>query len=202
MTRNGIAQDLHFAQVLRAAEGLTQLRPLMASLATFIVSAIVMALGGSLAMKAGFNGAKFVLGVTAIVNFVVLSVGLSAVGVLLMDRAKTIEPRSVLDAFIYGLISLPKFVGFALILAALALAVGAIGGVVYFVCKVPGVGPVILFAAHRCWWWASPRSSRRSSGSRYRSLRPPSGTGCPSWRRCRCCLPWRGSAWSRSSRPT
>ena len=148
MTKNGFAQDLHFAQVLRAAEALTQLRPLIASITTFVVSAIVMALGGSMAVKAGFNGAKFVLGTAGVVNFAVLAVGLTAVGVLLMDRAKEIEPRSIVDAFVYGLISLPKFIGFALILLALTLAVGAIGGVVYFICKVPGMGPVILFVAH------------------------------------------------------
>lgn len=148
MAANGLTQEIHFAQVIRAPEALTQWRALFACIITCVVFAVVAALGGSLAMKAGFDGAKFIIAATVIVAFVVLAVGLSAVGVLLMDRAKQIEPRSLVDAFVYCLLCLPKFIGFALMLLVLALLVGGLAYVVYFVCKAPGIGPVLLFVAH------------------------------------------------------
>ena len=149
MANENVPQDLHFSRIVRAAEGLTQGRALLASIVTFLLAALVGGLGGYTASKSGGgNGSLFVLGLTGVVEFIVFSTGFSAVGVMLMDRAKRIEVRSMTDAFIYGLLCLPKFVGFALCLLALMLVVGIVAWLGYFVCKIPGVGPVLLVIAH------------------------------------------------------
>ena len=144
-----VVQDLHFSTVLRASEGLTQWRALLASIITFFVAAVVAALGGYLTTRSGSGGAAlFMMTLTALVLFVVIATGFSAVGVMLMDRAKNIEVRSTVDAFVYGLLCLPKFVGFALALFAILLVAVLVAALGYFLCKIPGVGPVLLIVAH------------------------------------------------------
>ncbi|HXR57803.1 MAG TPA: zinc ribbon domain-containing protein [Burkholderiales bacterium] len=128
---------------------MTQWLALLASIVTFFIAAVAGALGGYLTTRAGSAGmAMFMTALTALVLFVVMATGLSAVGVMLMDRAKNIEVRSTIDAFVYGLLCLPKFIGMALALAALLLVVMLVAALGYFICKIPGIGPVLLVFAH------------------------------------------------------
>jgi len=149
MGNTNTTQTIDFSRLLRAAEGLTQWRPLIAGFVTLILTGLVAALGGFLASKVNSGAAAAVITlIMGLGAFVVLSAGLSAVGVMLMDRAKSIPVRSIMDAFIFGLICLPKFIGFALLLVLVWLAIALVAAVVYFLCKIPGIGPVLLLVAH------------------------------------------------------
>ena len=149
MASESVLPELHFSRLVRAAEGLTQWRALLASILTFLLAAIIGGLGSYMAMKSGGGGGSlFMVGLTGLVEFIVFATGLSAVGVMLMDRAKMIPVRSMVDAFVYGLLCLPKFIGFALCLLALMVVAGIVAALGYFVCKIPGVGPVLLVIAH------------------------------------------------------
>lgn len=142
-------QAIDFSRLLRAAEGLSQWRPLVTGFITLVLTVLVAALGGFIASKVDSWGAKAVIAlIMGIGAFVVLSAGVSAVGVMLMDRAKSIPVRSIMDAFIFGLICLPKFIGFALLLVLVGLAIALVAALVYFLCKIPGIGPVLLLVAH------------------------------------------------------
>jgi hypothetical protein len=142
-------QAIDFSRLLRAAEGLSQWRPLVAGFVTLVLTVLVAALGGFLASKVDSGAAAAVITlIMGLGAFVVFSAGLSAVGVMLMDRAKFIPVRSIMDAFIFGLICLPKFIGFALLLVLVWLAIALVAAVVYFLCKIPGIGPVMLLVAH------------------------------------------------------
>ena len=148
MNTQTVAPRIDFSQLLRAAEGLTQWRPLALGFLTLVGSGLLMV--GGMFLASSLNGAlggilAFVIGLLALVA---LASGFSGVGVMLMDRAKSIAPRSMMDALLFGLMCLPKFIGFAFVLLGLTLALTLVGALVYFLCKIPGVGPLLLFVAH------------------------------------------------------
>ncbi|GAB2485457.1 hypothetical protein GCM10027082_40570 [Comamonas humi] len=145
MTAKAILKSIDFSQLLRAAEGLTQWRAMGLSFVTWMASGLVMALGQ---MLAGALGSVFVGLVFALLAGVVFAAGISAVGILLQDRAKGLEPRGVGEAFSAGLRCVPKFILFALLLVAVMLVLYLVAAIVYFVCKLPIVGPILFFFAH------------------------------------------------------
>jgi hypothetical protein len=137
-----------FAQLFRSAEGLTQWRPMLLGFVTLLVSCLLIG-GGQYAAMGASNGLVVACGVlVSILALIMLAAGFAGVGVLLMDRAKCIAPRSMIDALIFGLMCLPKFIGFALFLFVVVLLLALFTMLVYLVCKLPGVGPVLLFVAH------------------------------------------------------
>jgi len=148
MSNEARSPQIDFSQLLRAAEGLTQWRPMVLGFLTLVCAGLLMAAGQFLALKLGGGGGAILSSLVALLALVVLASGFSGVGVMLMDRAKSIAPRSMLDALLFGLMCLPKFIGFALVLLGLTLALSLVAALVYFVCKVPGVGPLLLFVAH------------------------------------------------------
>lgn len=149
MSNSNTTQPIDFSRLLRAAEGLTQWRSLIAGFITFVVGIMLIMLGVFLSTKVDSNVARqIIMALTAISVFIVFSAGFSAVGVMLMDRAKSIQVRSMIDAFVFGLMCIPKFIGYALFLLVTYLIVVLAAALVYFVCKIPGVGPALLFVAH------------------------------------------------------
>lgn len=145
MTAKAMLKSIDFSQLLRAAEGLTQWRAMGLSFVTWIAGGLVMALGQ---MLAGSLGSVLVGLLFALLAGVVFSAGMSAVGILLQDRAKDVEPRGFAEALSAGLRCVPKFIGFALLLLAVMLALYIVAAIIYFVCKIPFIGPVLFFFAH------------------------------------------------------
>ena len=148
MNTQRVAPKIDFSQLLRATEGLTQWRPLALGFLTLVGCGLLVVAGMFLATS--LNGAlggilAFVVGVLALIA---MASGFSGVGVMLMDQAKSIAPRSMMDALLFGLMCLPKFLGFACVLLGLTLALALVAALVYFLCKIPGVGPLLLFVAH------------------------------------------------------
>ncbi len=139
---------IDFSQLLRAAEGLTQWRPALLGFLTLLGCAVLAGAGQFLAMRLGGAGGALLTLLVMLLTLVVAASGFSGAGALLMDRAKGLAPRSLVDALVFGLMCLPKFIGFALVLLGLTLGLTLVAAVVYFVCKVPGIGPLLLFVAH------------------------------------------------------
>lgn len=139
---------LDLAQLMRAAEGLTQWRPMALGFASFALAGVISsaAMLAARSMSGAMGAMLMLLGL--IVAGIVLAAGYSGVGVLLMDRAKRLPPRMLTDALIYGLMTLPRFVGFGLLLLVVFLALTLTATIVYFVCKIPVLGPLLLFVAH------------------------------------------------------
>ena len=142
------APRIDFSQLLRAAEGLTQWRPMLLGFLTLVAAGLLMVAGQFLAFRLGGGAGALISAFIALLVVVVVAAGFSGAGVMLMDRAKAIEPRSMVDALLFGLTCLPKFIGFALVLLGLALGLTMVASLVYFVCKLPGIGPLLLFVAH------------------------------------------------------
>lgn len=140
--------DIRIATLARAGEGLTQWRPMLLGfltlLLTFLVFLLAQWLGSAIG---GFTGgiARLVLSLAAAV---VMMGGISAVGVMLMDKAREVPVRSVGEAFAFGLACIPKFLIFAVLLLAAVLAFLLVAAVVYIVCKIPVLGVILAFVAH------------------------------------------------------
>lgn len=139
---------LNLSYLLRSAEGLTQWRPMLLSFLTLICAGLLFSLSGVMVGKVGGGFGAFLAFVVSLVALAVIAAGFSGSGVMLMDRAKLIQPRSMMDAVIFGFLCLPRFLGFALVLLALLIGMALVAGLVYLVCKIPGVGPLLLFIAH------------------------------------------------------
>lgn len=138
-------KSIDFGQLMRAAEGLTQWRVLGLSFLTWLAGGLVMVGGQMLATRAG---SMLLALLFLVIASVVFSAGMSAVGILLQDKAKDVEQRSVAAAIRAGLLCVPRFILFGLLVLAVVLGLCLVAAIVYFVCKIPFIGPILLFFAH------------------------------------------------------
>ncbi len=144
-TTQSLLKSIDFGRLMRAAEGLTQWRVLGLSFLTWLAGGLVMAGGQMLATR---MGSVFMALLFLVVAGVVFSAGMSAVGILLQDQAKNAEQRSMMDALKAGMACVPKFILLGLLVLALMLVMLLVAGIVYFICKIPFLGPILLFFAH------------------------------------------------------
>lgn len=142
-------QGLNFTQLLRATEGLTQTRPVLLGFLSMLAAGVVVGLGGFLsASLSGMFGTIVGVGLSGLLGGLLFAAGMSGVGILLMDKARNIEPRSLVDAWLAGLFCIPKLIGFGVVIFLAMAALAVVAGLVYLVCKIPVLGPVLLFFAH------------------------------------------------------
>ncbi len=136
--------EIRFATLARAAEGLTQWRPLLLCFLTLLVTSALIAGAAWMLLKAGF----FMYLIFMLAAVIALLAGSSGVGIMLMDKAKNEPVRSFSAAASAGLLCLPKFllVGLAIFVATLAYYLMA--AVIYFICKIPVLGGILAFVAH------------------------------------------------------
>ena len=73
--------------------------------------------------------------------------GVNAAGLLHMDDARGISPRSTVDALVHGLMCIPKLIALAILLFLVELAVFLVIAIVLFICKIPFLGPVLFTVA-------------------------------------------------------
>lgn len=141
-------QSMDFLMFARASEGLTHLRGIVVSFVAMVLGGGFLFLGVyAMGSSPGMLG-RVVLFVCWIFYWLIVGTGVSATGIMLLDRARLAPVRSTSDALVFGLICFLKscVIGIAVFVAA--LLVGLVAAVVYFICKIPGVGPLVLFFAH------------------------------------------------------
>ena len=141
-------RQVSFAPLLRASEGLTQWRPMALGFLTWVVVALLLAVGGFLSSSLGGAAGVGLMGLFGLLAMILIAAGMSGVGILLMDKAKNIAPRSMLDAFLAGLWCIPKFLGFYVVVALVLAALAVVGAIGYFLAKIPGIGPLFFFVLH------------------------------------------------------
>ena len=91
-------RQVSFAPLLRASEGLTQWRPMALGFLTWVVVALLLAVGGFLSSSIGGAAGVGLMGLFGLLTMILIAAGMSGVGILLMDKAKNIAPRSMMDA--------------------------------------------------------------------------------------------------------
>ena len=141
-------RQVSFAPLLRASEGLTQWRPMALGFLTWVAVALLLAVGGFLSSSLGGAAGGGLMGVFGLLAMILIAAGMSGAGILLMDKAKNIAPRSMLDAFLAGLWCIPKFLGFYVVMALVLAALAVVGAIGYFLAKIPGIGPLFFFVLH------------------------------------------------------
>ncbi len=113
-------------------------------IATSICAILVMSVFGFIASRFGYGTMTMLTGgLGTLLALIVFFTGFSAVGILLMDQAKTNPPRALSNALFAGLATLPRFLGLMLIELALALAFVIVAALILFICKIPALGPFL-----------------------------------------------------------
>ena len=135
----GLSPDA-FSSLFQSINGLRNRRALVALLGCMVVGILVAGLFSLMATRLGF----FVAFLGGLFLFVAAATGIHAAGVLLMDQARGAPLRSLPDAVVYGLLCIPKFIVLVLALALVAIAVFIVLAIVYFICKIPVLGPILF----------------------------------------------------------
>lgn len=138
---HAIAPDA-FSSMFQSIAGLRNLRAAAAMAICFVAAILLAGL-----MAAIFRSSMTMLALGGLAAMVLFFAGVHAAGVLLMDQATNVPMRSVSDAVVYGILCVPKTIGLVI-----ALVLGVIGvyiamAVVLYVCKMPGLGPVLFTIA-------------------------------------------------------
>jgi len=129
-----------FSSLFQAVTGLRNRRALVAMLGCMFVGVIV---GGLLVAMTGSLG-MFASLLAALVWVVAIGTGVNAAGLLQMDHARGISPRSTADALVYGLMCIPKLIVLGLVFLAVEIAVFIVIAVLLFICKIPFLGPLLF----------------------------------------------------------
>ena len=140
MTRlSGSLQQVSIGHIVRCADALTMVKPAVLVVTSFLVATLVAAAGASMVQT------SYVIMVLAgILASCIAAAGVSGAGVLLMDRAREIELRSLVNAGVFGFMCLFKASILGLIYLLIFLAVTAVAALLFFLCKMPGIGPFLL----------------------------------------------------------
>jgi hypothetical protein len=129
-----------FSSLFQAINGLRNRAALGALLGCTVLGVLV---AGLLVAMTGTLG--FVASLLAFVVFVVaIGTGINAAGTLHMDWARGVAPRSMVDALVYGLVCIPKLIILGLALIAVEIAVFIVLAIVFFICKIPFLGPLLF----------------------------------------------------------
>ncbi|MEO6032017.1 MAG: hypothetical protein ABIP61_08980, partial [Burkholderiaceae bacterium] len=128
------------SSMFEAVNGLRNRRALVAMLSCLFAAVLLGGLFSFLTPRMGF----FMAGLGALVFMVAALTGVNAAGVLLMDQARGAPLRGMADAIVYGLLCIPKFIVLAIALFLVALVVFIALALLFLVCKIPGIGPILF----------------------------------------------------------
>ncbi len=131
--------------LLRAPEALKNWRALVLLAGSLLVAGVIVMLGGFIASRFydSPNMAMMIGGLLGLLAALIGVSGMSGAGILLMDQARNIEMRGMMDAFISGVMSVLKFI-LIFILDGLALLLFVIAScLLLLICKIPGIGPAL-----------------------------------------------------------
>lgn len=115
--------------------------------------AILLLLGGMatavlLQVLAGmaFN-TPVLLGLLSLLALAAFLVSVNAAGVALTTHAHGRDPLPVIQYLLAGLFSIPRFIGAMILLSLAYVALMIAGALILFICKLPGLGPLLLVVA-------------------------------------------------------
>lgn len=126
------------SDLLDCVDAMRNWRALVLLLVTLVAGALVMGLGALLAGLSYFFVALFALAAYGLMFY-----GANAAGVMLMDEARGLRSRSILDAVAHSLAHSHRLLLVYLWIAALYLAGLLALAVVVFLCKLPLLGPLL-----------------------------------------------------------
>jgi hypothetical protein len=132
-------QGIAFASLLQAVAGLRNRDAIVALLGCLfsglVISGVLLALAG---------GPGLLVLLASLVWLLALATGINAAGLLQMDHARRISPRSLGDALVHGLMCIPKLIVLGLALFAAAIVVFIVLALLLVVCKIPYLGALLF----------------------------------------------------------
>ena len=124
---------------LGSMAGLRNGPALIALLASLFIGVLVSGLSSRLGLGGALLGALLFL--------VVAAVGVNAAGLLQLDAARGVAPRRLADAFLAGALCIPRVLLLGVVLLAAAVAVFVVLAIVFAICKLPLIGPLLYLVA-------------------------------------------------------
>lgn len=85
------------------------------------------------------------MAVFALLGVIVYLSGLSGAGACLLDQARGNVPQGIPAYLLRGLFSLPRLLGVLVLTLLAVIAVGIVAALYLFLCKIPVLGPLLLF---------------------------------------------------------
>lgn len=128
----------HYADLLRALDGMRNIRAILTVIVGFILAFIVAAAG--MATNSMFGILLF-----GLIAWLIAGFGSNAAGIVLIHQALEQEPPTISEALFGGVTSFLKLLAIFLILALVAVAYTIVVAILLFICKIPALGP-LLFA--------------------------------------------------------
>lgn len=119
--------------LLRSGEALRNWRALVTLISTGVAAIVIF-------MALASSGIGFLVFSGALLAFICINVGISATGILLMDQAMNLEPRSITAALIDGVFAAMRLFVVMLIGFAVALVTIIAVALLVVLCKIPGIG--------------------------------------------------------------
>lgn len=133
--KNQLASGL---SIIEAVEALSDWKSLMLAFIGILIAGLLFALTGYLMQKNTYVG-----GFMTLLDLIWMMTVYNAVGLQTMLIAKGQERLSFLEAYIGGLIVVPKSIALALIIGIGYLLLVLAALLIFFVCKIPGIGPFL-----------------------------------------------------------
>lgn len=138
------AQGARYFDLLRATDALRNWKAPGILIGSGLVAGLLVFLGGVIGAQMG----GFVISALfAFLAMLVFPVGVSAAGLVLMDQAQGLPSRPLAVAVLDGVFAALKVLAVALIGALVVLAFYIVMALVLFLCKIPGLGPVLYAIA-------------------------------------------------------
>jgi hypothetical protein len=128
-----------FSSMFQSIAGLRNLRAAAAMLGCFVAGVLVAGLLGYVG-----RGSFTMMALAGLLAALLFFTGIHAAGVLLMDQARRLPPRSVIDAVVYGLMCVPKTIALIVLMVLAVIALYVVMWLLFLVCKIPGLGPVLF----------------------------------------------------------
>lgn len=119
--------------LLRSGEALRNWRALATLIGTGVLTMVIV-----MALASSGNGFLVFLG--ALLGYIIISIGTSATGILLMDQALNVEPRPIGAALVDGVFAAMRLFVIVLIGFAVALVAVLAAAILIVICKIPGLG--------------------------------------------------------------
>jgi len=134
--------------LLQALEAISNRRAFVTLLLTALVTSLLFMAVSYLSLRIGMrvDGAGVVLGFLGFLMVLALGmIGVSAAGFLVHDQMHGQPVRSMADALWAALVTLPRVIGIALLVALVVLLTYLAIVIALLICKIPGLGPLLYF---------------------------------------------------------
>lgn len=137
--------------LLKALEAITNRRAFISLMAGTMISGLLFSIFAYFTTRLTFGGygssAALVGFAGGLLALITLLSGFSAAGIHLSRQFRSQDEMTLTGAFLAALATLPRFIGIFLMLGILVLLVVIALALLYFLCKIPGVGPLLYLLA-------------------------------------------------------